>query len=57
MSRNDKGEKESDSSYWMTYMTIENTDHNLIPHFDSASKTPIYYKPTDLTDSQVTIRI
>lgn len=45
MLRSENRQINSSSSYWLTYITVENTDHSLIPQLD-LTKTPIYLKLT-----------
>lgn len=44
------------STYWMTYMIVENTDNELIPLYDS-TRTPIFFKPTEILENEVKIAV
>ena len=35
--------RKDNTVYWMQFMTVENTDHNLVNAFDSTSKTPKFF--------------
>lgn len=56
MERKEKREINSSSTYWLTFITVENTDHSLIPQLE-VTKTPIYLKLTQRTERSATISI
>ena len=41
--------KSGESTYWMSYATVENTDHTLVKELDSVGKSPIHLKVKDQT--------
>ena len=57
MIRSEKAKNSTASSYWLKFMTVENTDHNLIKVFDSATKTPKYLVLTEKEEKEATVRI
>ena len=57
IARSEESKNKSKSAYWMNYMTVQNTDHNLIKVFDSTSKTPKFYQIREKSKNRVELTV